>query len=213
MLTLIKRELIDNIAILLLAAIVPASIIVIVVKGVLTGLGWPPIGIPVGMAKVLWPYLLCGAFVAAGAGAAQIHTDNQQKISTLLSTLATTRTRILLARVIVGLLLIAIMFVPLVLADMILLRLFPRLAPLDADFLVRSFATILTIFLCSYAIGLQCGWRSNKLMAILFSVVLSAVLILIVAIKGFGTESIIILALFTIASLIWTWQKFISMPL
>jgi hypothetical protein len=213
MLTLIKRELIDNVAILLLAAFVPASIIIIVVRGVLTGLAWPPIGIPAIMAIVLWPYLLCGAVVATAGGAAQMHDDNQRKVSTFLSALATTRGRILIARIVVGVMLILIMFVPLVLADLILLRVFTRLAPLDADFLIRSFATILAVFVCCYAIGLQSGWRSSKLMALLFSLALSAALILVVAIKGFGAESIIILALFTIASLIRTWQKFISMPL
>ena len=213
MLTLIKRELVDNIAVLLLAAIVPALFIVIVVQGVLTGLARPPIGIPVIMAKVLWAYLLCGAIVVAGCGAAQMHDDSQRKISTFLSVQATTRSRILVARIVVGVMVMLILFVPLVLADVILLRVFARLAPLDTDFLVRSFATILATFVCCYAIGLQSGWRSSKLMAILFSVVLSAVLLLVVAIKGFGAESIIILALFTVASLIWTWQKFLSMPL
>lgn len=213
MLTLIKREVVDNMGALVLAVFVPAIITVIIVKEVLTGLSWPPIGIPVIMITALWPYLLCGALVATGFGAAQIHDDNQQKISTFLSTLATTRTRILAARVLVGLFLILIMITPFVLAYVILLRVFPRLAPLDTDFLVRSFATIIAVFVCSYVIGLQCGWRSSKLMAILFSIVLSAVLVLVVAIKGFGAESIIILALFTIASLIWTWQKFLKMPL
>jgi len=215
MFTLIKREVIDNIAVLLLAVIVPAFFIIVVVKGVLSGLARPPIGIPVVMVKVkiLWLYLLCGAFVAAGCGAAQMHDDNQRKLSTFLSVQATTRSRILIARIVVGVMLILIMFVPLVLADVILLRVFARLAPLDTDFLVRSFASILANFVCCYAIGLQSGWRSSKLMAILFSVVLSAVLVLVVAIKGFGAESIIILALFTIASLIWTWQRFLRMPL
>lgn len=213
MFTLIKREVIDNIAILLLAAIVPAIVIIFVVKGVLTGLAWPPIGIPVIMLRVLWPYLLCGAFVAAGCGVAQMHGDNQQKISTLLSTLATTRSRILAARVIVGLFLILIMFVPVVLTDLILLKVFTPLAPLDMDFLVRSFATILATFACCYAIGLQSGRRTSKPMALIFNVALSAALILVVTIKGFGAESIIILALFTIASLIWTWRRFLSMPL
>jgi hypothetical protein len=213
MFTLIRREVIDNIAILLLAAIVPAIIIIIVVKEVLTGLAWPPIGIPVIMAKVLWPYLLCGAVVATACGAAQMHDDSQRKVSTFLSVLATTRGRILIARTVVGVILILIMFVPLVVADVILLRVFARLAPLDIDFLVRSLATILAVFVCCYAIGLQSGWRSSKLMAILFGIVLSAALILVVAIKGFGAESIIILALFTIASLIWTWRRFLTMPL
>jgi hypothetical protein len=151
--------------------------------------------------------------VATAGGAAQMHDDNQRKVSTFLSVLATTRGRILIARTVVGVMLILIMFVPLVLADVILLRVFARLAPLDTDFLVRSFATILATFVCCYAIGLQSGWRTSKIMALLFSIALSATLILVVAVKGFGAESIIILALFTIASLIWTWQKFLTMPL
>ena len=213
MLTLIKRELIDNIAILLLAAFVPAIIIIIVVKEVLTGLAQPPIGIPVIMAKVLWSYLFCGAVVATTGGAAQMHDDNQRKVSTFLSALATTRGRILIARIVVGVMLILIMFVPLVVADVILLRVFARLAPLDTDFLVRSFASILATFVCCYAIGLQSGWRSSKLMALLFSLALSAALILVVTIKGFGTESIVILVLFALASLIRTWTRFLKMPL
>jgi hypothetical protein len=213
MFTLIKREVVDNIAVLLLAAIVPAAIIVIVVKVVLNNLGWPPIGIPRIMLRVMWPYLLCGAFVGTGCGAAQMHGDREQKISTFLSTLTTTRGRILTARLTVGILLILIMFVPLVVADIALLKIFTRLAPVDIDFLMKSFATILATFVCCYAIGLQVGWRSSKLMAILTGIVLSAALILVVAIKGFGTESIVILVLFALASLIRTWMKFFRMPL
>jgi hypothetical protein len=105
------------------------------------------------------------------------------------------------------------MFVPVVVADVILLKVFVRLAPLDTDFLIRSFATILATFVCCYAIGLQAGWRTSKLMVILFSVALSAALVLVVAIKGFGTESIVILVLFALASLIWTWIRFLTIPL
>jgi len=213
MFTLIKRELIDNIALLLLAAIVPAIIITIVIKGVLEGVAYLPIGIPVIMVRILWPYLLCGAFVAAGCGAAQMNDDSQRKLSTFLSVLATTRGRIFIARTVLGVMLILIMFVPLVVTDVVLLKIFARPVPLDMNFLIRSFATILATFVCCYAIGLQVGWRSSKLMAILFGVALSAALILVVAIKGFGVESIIILVLFTVASLIWTWHKFLSLPL
>ncbi|UCD29946.1 MAG: hypothetical protein JSV03_05575 [Planctomycetota bacterium] len=213
MFALIKREMIDNIAILLLAAIVPAAIIIIVVKEVLISLAWPPIGIPAIMLRVLWPYLLCGAFVATGCGAAQMHGDREQKISTFLSTLATTPGRILTARMIVGLFLILIMFTPLALTDVVILKIFTRQAPVQIVFLMKSFATILATFVCCYAIGLQSGWRTSKLMAILSGIVLSAVLLLVVAIKGFGNESIAILLLFAAASLIWTWQRFIRMPL
>ena len=208
MYALIKREVVDNIALFALAILPPAMISVLVIKEVVTrSMIDAPIGIPCFMYEIFWPYLLCGAFVAVACGAAQMHGDKNEKISTFLSTLATTRRQIMAARMIVGVFVILILSVP-VFTDIALLRTYSRLVPVETSVLIKPLVTIFSVFVCCYAIGLQSGWRTSKIMSLLSSLVLAAVMVLVVVIKGFGFESVLILLLFSIASLIRTWQQF-----
>ena len=211
MFALIKREVVDNIALFGLAVVPPLMISVLIIKAVVErSVIDVPIGIPEVMYKAFWVYLLGGAFVAVACGAGQMNSDKNEKISTFLSTLATTRKRIMTARLIVGVFVILLLSVPVVVTDAALLRTFSRLAPIETGVLIKPFVTIFSVFVCCYAIGLQSGWRTSKIMSLLSSIALAAVMILVVVIKGFGFESVLILLLFSIASLIRTWQRFLN---
>lgn len=210
MFALIKREVVDNIVLFGLAILPPSMISVLIIKEVVArSLVDAPIGIPVFMYEIFWPYLLFGAFVAAACGTAQMHGDKNEKISTFLSTLATTRRQIIAARMIVGVFLILLLSAP-VFTDIVLLRTYSRLVPIETGFLIRPFVTIFSVFVCCYAIGLQSGWRTSKIMSLLSSIALGVVMVLVVVIKGFSFESVLILLLYSVASLICTWQQFLS---
>jgi ABC-type transport system involved in multi-copper enzyme maturation permease subunit len=146
-------------------------------------------------------------------GASQMYTDRTRKISTFLSTLPVTRARILIARIITGTLAILILLVPLTITASILVRVFPPPYPIYPHYVSEvSVAVFLTGFAC-YCIGLQLGWSPNKAIPILGTLGATAVIIPIIVIKGFGAQTIIIMLLLIAASLTRTWQKFASTPL
>ncbi len=211
MFALIKREFVDNIVLFVMAIMPGAMISVLIIQTVVRrSMVDAPIGIPESMYEVFWGYLLVGAFVTVACGAVQMHGDKNEKISTFLSTLATTRKHIMAAKLIFGGIVILILSVPVVVTDIALLRVFSRLAPIETSVLIKPFVTIFSVFVCCYAIGLQSGWRTSKIMSLLSSIALAAVMILVVVIKGFSVESVLILLLFSVASLICTWQKFLN---
>ena len=65
-------------------------------------------------------------------GSAQMYTDKNKKISAFISTLATTRRRILIARIVTGLLAILILLVPIAVTAQTLMRLLGPPIPLYA---------------------------------------------------------------------------------
>lgn len=214
MLTLIKREIQDHLLMFIIAAAVTTIFTCIVVYNVVLAIpSSPPIWVPEIMLYVLaWftPFLL---LVSAGLGATQMYSDRSKKISNFLITLATTRRRILAAKIIAGLLWILLAFMPLIAADIILLRLFPPMVPLDIIFPVKIVTTILLAALCCYTLGLQMGWQTNKRSAILGGTLIAPILLTVIIIKGFGVQTAIILLLFTVTMLIRTWQRFMSTAL
>ncbi len=214
MLTLIKREINDNL-IFYLAAIIAAmaSIFIMVSLSVPLIKHEPPIGVPKFMHRTLWSLLPFLAVAAAALGSTQMYIDKGKRISTFLSTLATSRTRILAARIIAGLAFILLVLLPIAAVDMILLNIFPRLMPVDMSFLVNVFIVTFLSALLGYSVGLQSGWNSNKLFPTLGSIAITPLLLTVIIIKGFGVETMVILLLLTVAMLIRTWQKFLSTAL
>ena len=173
----------------------------------------PPVGVPEGMYVAFWVPLWLLPFIMAGLGAAQMHGDRSKKISAYLCTLATSRERILAARIIAGLALMVIIVMPLAIADAVFLVVYPRLVPIDVGSLVDRFAVVLAVNLAGYAVGLLMGWNTNKYFATLGSIVLCLVLIGVMAIKGFGGQTCVILLLVAAAGLARTGQRFMRSAL
>jgi len=214
MLALIKHEIESIILYLLLPLIVTAGLIIALVSSVALGAGrYPPVGIPRIMFSVFWFPMVFLPFIAAGVGAVQMYSDRSKKISTFLCTLATSRWRILAARIIAGVWSFLIVLIGLGLTDLILLRMYPRFVPVDVSHPVRMFGAALLLNLACYALGLQMGWNERKFFPILGSMALCAPLIFLIVIKGLGVEAYLLLALVAVASLARTWQKFAACAL
>jgi hypothetical protein len=202
MFTLIIREIEDN-RVFFIAAVILAVIFGVLfvyeqfydqTYNVVIGLGMF-ISIPMAM-----------AFCAMGA--TQMYWDKTKKVSALLATLAVNRGHIFAARVIAGFLLVLIGFVPI--AGAIISAVskhsvpFPPNHGLYYEILIPA---ILLGFAC-YCVGLQAGWTSNRVTAILGALGLSVILIPVIIIKGFGWEIYAILVLLIAACLIHAWYRF-----
>ncbi|MCJ7778769.1 MAG: hypothetical protein MUP16_10690 [Sedimentisphaerales bacterium] len=150
--------------------------------------------------------------VFCAMGAAQMYWDRTKKISALLATLAVNRGQIFTARVIAGILLVLIGFVPIaetiitaITADTMINESFP---PIHRGIYFAILVPAFLLGFASYCIGLQAGWTSNKVTPTLGSLGLSFILIPAILIKGFGWEIYAILILFIAACLIRAWFKF-----
>jgi len=214
MLTLIEREFKDNLIFFLIALIASMVCTSTVVWSVtMTHADALPVGIPLIMYQALAVLLPGLALLAAAFGATQMYGDRSKRISTFLSTLATTRGQILAAKMITGVLWILLVLLPLLAADVILLQVYPRVAPLDVSFLAKMFAVTFLCSLACYALGLQMGWNTNRFFPILGSVALSFTLIYLVVVKGFSIQALGLLFVFAVAALTRTWQRFMSIPI
>ena len=214
MLTLIKREIEDNIILFVLACII--VIIFAIVTASSTAVSYKravPIGIPPIMFMVFTVLAPLGCFASAAMGAAQMYVDRNKKITSFLSTLATTRGQIFTARLATGVLWLVVLVLPLALVDMVLLKAYPQLVPIDVGFLIQIFLAMFLVCLACYSLGLLMGWNTNKFFPVLGSIAATPIIISIVLIKGLGLESSIFLLLVTVALVTRAYQKFMSSSL
>jgi len=214
MFTLIKREIEDHIAYFLGAVILSSTLVVLSVWAAYNYKNEPPV-YSVGLSIPVIMILVIG-FPAIGVS--QMSTDRNRKISAFLSALPVTRGRVLIARIITGILAILTVLVPLTITAMVLWQLlvppipiiYPLIYPCP---IFDMFVTALLMAFACYCLGLLTGWASSKATTTLAGLGLTFVLIPLVAVKGFGLHTTVILVLFIIASLIRVWQKFMSTPL
>jgi len=210
MLTLIKREIKDYF-IYFIAAIIFAGIIIGLFLSVI--FEYRPLyrlmsnlGIVITIAAVV-------IFGFYAMGAAQMYTDKNRRISAFLSTLPVSRSRILIARMVTGMLAILTLLIPLAIVPIILLRIFAPPIPLYSGVVFEVFiGMFLTAFAC-YCIGLQAGWNFSSLMPALGGLGLTCILVSLILVKGFGLHIIVILLFFIAASLIRIWHLFTSTSL
>jgi hypothetical protein len=146
-------------------------------------------------------------------GVAQMYGDRANRISTLLATQAATRNRILVARIVTGILAVLITMVPAIALGVILLRL--RVPPLE--FYSRmvwdiSAVAILTGLAC-HGMGLLIGWTTNRAWLIVAFVGLLTLLPALVVVKGFGPAAMAFLGLLILAAWARIWHTFTSMSL
>ena len=210
MLTLIKREIRDHIVYFAGA---------VIFAGIIIGISLTPISesrrhyrLLSGLGTVITiTAIVIFGFFAMGTG--QMYTDKNRKISAFLSTLPVSRSRILIARMVTGMLAILTLIVPQLIVTIILLRLFAPPVPVYSGFIAEVFAGIfLTAFAC-YCIGLQSGWSSSSLLSAMGGLGLACIIVSLILIKGFGLHIIVILILFITASLIRIWHLFTSTSL
>jgi ABC-type transport system involved in multi-copper enzyme maturation permease subunit len=206
MLRLIVREIQDNSvyfgACCVLGAITISVLVCMIVYGITSG------GIHIAWTMVGFLFLTFGVL-----GAAQMYGDRANRVSTLLSTQAVTRNRILAARVLTGVATVLITLVPVFVASVVLLRL--KMLPLE--FYSRmvwdiSIILALTGFAC-HGVGLLIGWTSSKATLIVGFLCLLMLLASLVVVKGFGLSAVALLVLLILA--VWgkIWHTFTSASL
>ena len=213
MLTLIKREIEDNIVHFIVAVMLAAIIIAMgisiayrlesddtnAIDRFLQGAS-PLIAI--------WCTLgLCGM------GVGQMYGDRTKKISSFLLTLPVTRRRILIARIIAGILAILLVLVPVTVTALVLLQRFGPPIPLYNDLVFRIFIAAFLISFACYCIGLHGGWDAGKVAPTLGSLLLTLIFIPLVIVKGISPQAFVILSLFIAALLIRIWHKFMTTSL
>ena len=218
MFTLIKREIRDHIVYFIVAAVLSAIFIFISIfvisqyessrrsnyGGVDTGMFTVGVGMPT-VAIVIIGF--------CGLGTSQMYLDRTRKISAFLSTLAVSRDRILLARIITGILVILTLLLPLTIAAMTLFRLYAPPVLFNPGMVFEIFtAAFLMAFAC-YCIGLQTGWNSGKVAPTLGGIALTCILVPLIFVKGFDLQIVVILVLFIIASLIRIRHMFMTTSL
>lgn len=203
---LIEREIQDNIVHVAGLCLASAMIVALFVSGSF----WDPREVAVVPSGVLLIVLLIGF---CSFGAAQMSGDRANRISSLLATLAVTRSRIFLARVLVGMMTVLASLGPVIVGALVLL--WALAVPLE---LFRrpvteiSITLVLTGWAC-YSAGLLVGWTTSKGRMLGGMVLLLGLVESLVAVKGFGPESMAILLLFIAAVLLRTWRTFISASL
>jgi hypothetical protein len=217
MITLIKREIRDHIIYLILAAVL-ALIVILVSLPVASR--YRSIGrqgferrIPEFTVGVAVPVFVIVIIGFCGLGAAQMYLDRTRKISSFLSTLAVSRNRILLARIITGILVILTFLVPLAVTFVILFRLYIPPVLIYPGMVFEIFVTVFLMAFACYCIGLQSGWNSNPITPSLGAIFLTCILVPLIIVKGFGLPIMVILVLFIIASLICIWHTFMTTSL
>ncbi len=218
MFTLIKREIRDHVVYFIVAAVLAAILILISIpvvnqyessrrssyRVVDSGMFTVGVGVPV-VAIVIIGF--------CGLGAAQMYLDRTRKISAFLSALAVSRSRILLARIITGILVILTLLVPLAITAVTLLRLYVPPVLIYPGMVFEIFtAAFLMAFAC-YCIGLQTGWNSGRVAPTLGGIALACIFVPLIFIKGFGLQIVVILVLFIIASLIRIRHTFMTTSL
>jgi hypothetical protein len=217
MFTLIKREIRDHIIYFIGAAVLSAIFIIFLISVISqydsiqrqARSHWVPeftVGIGV-------PTLAIVIIGFCGLGAAQMYLDRTRKISAFLSTLAVSRSRILVARIITGILVILTLLVPLTVTATTLLRLYVPPVLIYPGMVFEIFITVFLMAFACYCIGLQTGWTSGKITPTLGGIALTCIFVPLIIIKGFGLQIVVILVLFIIASLIRTWHTFTTTSL
>ncbi len=152
-------------------------------------------------------------FGICAMGASQMYLDRTRKISAFLSTLAVSRGRILIARIITGILVILTLLVPLTITAVTLLRLYVSPVLIYPGMVFEIFVAVFLMAFACYCIGLQTGWTSGKIIPTLGGIALACIFVPLILIKGFGLHIVVILVLFIVASLIRTWHTFMTTSL
>jgi hypothetical protein len=206
MLTLIGRELRDNFAHLILAGFFSLCTVAIAIVSVYWGIAWASLPISVIMGIIL-------VVLYTTLGAAQMYMDRANRISSLLATLAATRSRILAARVLAGATIILTTLVPLLITAVAIAHLEDAPLAFYRGVIAEVFAAVaLTGFAC-YCVGLLLGWTAIKAFPALGILFLATLVVLLVVIKGFVLTAIVLLLLFSVACLAHVWYRFTSVSL
>ena len=211
MFTLIRREIQDNVAYFIGAAVLTAILVALLIPAMYSDPDEEPVFIVfIGLSL---PVIIALVIGCAGMGVTQMYTDRTRRISAFLSVLPVTRSQILAARIVTGILAILLVLLPLTVTAVILRQLLVPPIPIFSGLIFDiSVVAFLTCLAC-YCLGLLTGWTSSKITPTLGALLLTCILVSLIPVKGFGLHIKAILALLIVASLTRTWRKFMSTAL
>ena len=209
MLTLIRREILDHI-VYFIAAVVFSAILIALLTAATYYFDRNGSATLVALSIPMLVILVLGF---SAMGVTQMYLDRNRRISAFLSALPVTRSRILAARIIAGLLAILTVLVPLTIAAIVLGRLFAPPIPIFTGYITDILTTIFLMVFACYCLGLLTGWTANKITPTFGALGLNLVLVSLVFVKGFGPDIKFLLLLVIVACLIRTWHKFMSTSL
>jgi ABC-type transport system involved in multi-copper enzyme maturation permease subunit len=218
MFTLITREIRDHIVYFIGAAVLSAIFVTISIAIIgqyesFRMRGYSPGDQDVFSVSIGIPIIAIVVIGICGLGVTQMYLDRNRNISAFLSTLAVSRGRILLAKIVTGILVILTLLLPVAVAAGVLLRLFVPPVLIYPGIVFEVFITVFLMAFACYCIGLQTGWTSGKIAPTLGGIVLTCIFVPLILIKGFGLQIVVILVLFIIASLIRVWHTFMTTSL
>jgi ABC-type transport system involved in multi-copper enzyme maturation permease subunit len=207
MFVLIKREIEDNIAYFAAAALFSTALVgaMVLIAHESGSDGAEVAGVALSLPVYVFAVL---GFSAMGAG--QMHLDRSRKVSAFLSTLPVSRSQILLTRIVTGVMAMLVLLVPIAVTAAVLVRVHARPYPGYPGVFAEISATAFLMGLACYCLGMQMGVSCGKVVCTFGCIIVTAVLLPLVIIKGFWGQTVVILLLLIAASLIRTWQKFTS---
>jgi len=149
MFTLIKREIEDHIAYFLGAAVLSSILIMLLISAAYSLKSKPDESLPLVYIGLSIPVIVILVIGFPAMGASQMYTDRNRKISAFLSALPVTRGRILVARIITGILAILTVLAPLTITATVLWHLLVPPIPIYPCPIFDIFVTaLLMVFAC-----------------------------------------------------------------
>lgn len=208
MLTLLKREIEDN-WVFFLAAVILAFACSLFIAWQLY---YVKANDEESFVTLLMMNAICGMLIFCGLGAAQMYWDRTRKVSALLATLAVTRNKIFVARILAGALVVVVGFLPGVWTMTFVLKMVEPTTGVKYwqvyGFTPEIWIPFLLFCFGSYCVGMQGGWTSNKIMPTLGAMLLSFILFGVIIIKGFELDAYLILIPFIVFCLLRAWRVF-----
>jgi len=188
--------------------ILVAIVVVSIVSAATLGREPAPRGLPGYLVAGFGVVLFALPFCAAYAGVGQMFNDRRHGVSRFLSTLATSRGRIAVARVLAGVAYHVVVFGPLVVTYAAILERLEYPVSGVGRLVVPAFVVAVLLSFCCYAVGLWLGGRGGVVVPWFGTGLLAAALIALVVIKGLSAEAGLLLVLVTVAALAGAWVRF-----
>jgi ABC-type transport system involved in multi-copper enzyme maturation permease subunit len=173
-----------------------------------SGAAIPPTRVP-DQAYMMFFYLLLSLSAGAGILAAlQIAADRNRGVSRFLCTLTVTRSQVLLAKWLAGLVWLLLGLLPVAVVCGVLAHRWAQMIPVDVPAVVAMVTGTGLLGLASYGFGMQTAMTARPAWVVLGSLAFAAGLVSLVVIKGFGLHTHVLAASVGLACLVRTWMRF-----
>jgi len=203
LLTLIKRQIVDN-AIYFLVAIIFSIVLIIAIISITLSEDITYLSLYTLILIVITPILFgIGSYIL---GVIQIHSDKTSGVASVLSVLPVTRGHICLARLIIGTLTILMLLGPLAITGAILWKLLGPPDWLYHNWLSDTFIGLSLASLVCYCLGIIAAQRAETFTSALRALTLLPILMLLIVIKGFGWPLLVVLLPLLVLLLLRCWK-------